>query len=148
METVSTCKALQPPKYALGNKLQLCSEILVLFRQPLKEVLRLGSLLHLQTSILVQEFLPILLTERGDSTGRSLNLGVGSGGRGSTDVNNDLGAGGRAEGMANDIEILPDDEGLDGSHLESMEGVVDAEAVLARVVRDLVEVALDQPAKR
>jgi len=45
------------------------------------------------------------------------------------------------EDVTLDVQILPTDEDLDGAHLQRLQGVVDAEAVLARVLRDLIEVA-------
>ena len=44
------------------------------------------------------------------------------------------------EDVALDIQILPTDENLDRSHLQRLEGVLHAEAVLAGVLGDLVEV--------
>lgn len=41
-------------------------------------------------------------------------------------------------------QVLPDDESFDGAHLQTLEGVVDAEAVLSAVEVDLVKVLLDQ----
>lgn len=63
-------------------------------------------------------------------------------------VHNDLGPGRVTEPVPCHLEVLPDDERLDGSELETAEGVVDAEAVLAGVLRDLVKVLLDQPEER
>mmetsp|Transcript_17544 Transcript_17544/g.51345 ORF Transcript_17544/g.51345 Transcript_17544/m.51345 type:complete len:210 (+) Transcript_17544:437-1066(+) len=42
------------------------------------------------------------------------------------------------------IEVLPDDQGLHRAEFESIQGVFDHEAVLPRVLIDLVEVLLDQ----
>jgi hypothetical protein len=46
--------------------------------------------------------------------------------------------------VTGDVEVLPDDERLDGSHLETFEGIVDSEDELAGVESDLVKELLDQ----
>ena len=41
-----------------------------------------------------------------------------------------LTTGGVAEDVAGDVQVLPNDESLDGTELERLEGVLDTEAVL------------------
>lgn len=52
--------------------------------------------------------------------------------------------GGRAQLISDGRQGLPDDERLDGAHIEGLEGVVDAKAVAPRVGRDEVKVRLDE----
>lgn len=62
-------------------------------------------------------------------------------------MNDDVLAGRGAEGVTGDIEVLVDDERLDGRHLEGAKGVFDAEAVLAGIVGDFVEILLNEPVR-
>jgi hypothetical protein len=59
-------------------------------------------------------------------------------------VDDDLLAGGVAQGVPRDVEVLPYDERLDGTEVERLEGVLDTEAVPAGVLTDFVEVLLDE----
>lgn len=60
-------------------------------------------------------------------------------------MDDDVGAVRVAEDVASDVQVLPDDESLDGSELETAEGILDTKAVSARVEGDLVKVLLDEP---
>jgi len=46
--------------------------------------------------------------------------------------------------ISSDIEVLPDNESLDGTKFKSLEGIVNTEAVSASVLADFVEVFLDE----
>ena len=46
--------------------------------------------------------------------------------------------------VTSDIKIFPNDEGLNGAQLESLEGIINTEAVFAGVLADLVKVLLDE----
>lgn len=52
--------------------------------------------------------------------------------------------GGVPEDITHDIQVLPDDEGLDSTKVECLERIVDTKAVLASVLADFVEVLLDE----
>jgi hypothetical protein len=49
-----------------------------------------------------------------------------------------------AKNMTLDVQILPDNQGLNGTKLQCLQGVVNTEAVPTRVQTDLIEVLLDQ----
>ena len=53
-------------------------------------------------------------------------------------------AGSVAEAVARDVQVLPDDEGFDGTKLQSFERVLNTEAVFAGILADLIEVPLDE----
>lgn len=55
-----------------------------------------------------------------------------------------LTSGSVTKNVAHMRQVLPDDEGFDGTHFQSLEGVINAEAVLPTVLVDLVKVLLDQ----
>ena len=55
-----------------------------------------------------------------------------------------LTASGVAENVACNIEVLPDDQSLDGTELKCLECVFDTKAVFRCILADLVEVTLDQ----
>ena len=55
-----------------------------------------------------------------------------------------LTAGGVAEGVAGNVQSLPDNQCLDSTHVQSLERVDDTETVLSSVQSDLVKVLLDQ----
>ena len=46
--------------------------------------------------------------------------------------------------MSSDVQIFPDDQRLDGAKFESLQRVLNAKTVFARVLADLVKVLLDQ----
>ena len=48
------------------------------------------------------------------------------------------------EDISGNLQILPHDQSLDGTHLETFKGIGDTETVLAGVERNLVKVLLDQ----
>ena len=43
-----------------------------------------------------------------------------------------------------DVQVLPDDQGLNGSQFQPLERIINAKAVFARIPTDFVKVALDQ----
>ena len=46
--------------------------------------------------------------------------------------------------MTGDVQVLPNDQCLDGAKLKSLESVLNTKTVPARVLADLVEVLLNQ----
>lgn len=127
-ETADTTEALDELRAllrAVGDELEVRAELLVLIGEPLEQRLGLNDLLHLEASGLVDELLALLL----------LLL---------VRVDDDLFASRIAKDVAGDVQALPDDQGLHGTKFEGLEGVVDTEAVLAGILADLVEVALNE----
>ena len=51
---------------------------------------------------------------------------------------------GIAENISSDVEVFPDNEGLDGTKLQCLQRILDTVAVLSGVLADLVEVPLDE----
>lgn len=49
-----------------------------------------------------------------------------------------------AQDVAGNVKVLPDDERLNGTKIERLQGIVHTEAVLARVLADFVEVSLNK----
>lgn len=49
-----------------------------------------------------------------------------------------------SEDISSDLQILPYDQCLDGTHVETLECIGDTETVFAGIERDLVKVLLDQ----
>lgn len=47
--------------------------------------------------------------------------------------------------MACDIQVLPHDQGLDGTEFKRFQRIIDTKAVFVRVLADLIEVLLDEP---
>lgn len=125
------------------------AHLLVVLREPFEQVHWLARLLHLEPGRLVDKLFPVDGAEAVDARLPAVDLGVV---RGRwwwcVCVDDDLGSVRVTEAVACDVEVLPDDEGLDGSKLESAERVLDSEAVLARVLCHLVEVLLDEPEGR
>lgn len=48
-----------------------------------------------------------------------------------------------AKNVSRNVQVLPDDEGLNGAELEGLQSILDTEAVFACILTDLVEVSLD-----
>jgi len=46
--------------------------------------------------------------------------------------------------VSHGLEVLPNDQGLNGSHVESLEGILDSEDELSSVESDLIEELLDE----
>lgn len=123
-DTTETLDELTAFLRFVGHKFERGTKVLVLLGEPLEQGLRLGSGFHLQSSRLVHELLPVLI----------------GGGR----VHDDLLAGGISERVSGNVQVLPDNQGLHCTHIESFEGVDNAETVLSGVEGDLVEVLLNQ----
>jgi hypothetical protein len=47
--------------------------------------------------------------------------------------------------VACDIQVLPHDQGLDGTEFKRFQRIVNTKAVLVRVLADFIEVLLDKP---
>ena len=92
---------------------------------PLKEGL-LGNHLHLLTCLLVHE-----------TVAAGLLLCLGS-------MQDDLGSVAILENPAVDLEVLEDDEGLDGAKLQSLEGILNTVADAAGILANLLEVLADE----
>jgi hypothetical protein len=49
-----------------------------------------------------------------------------------------------SKGVSNSVQALPDDQGLHGSHIQSLECIDDTETVLSGVQSNLVEISLNK----
>lgn len=47
--------------------------------------------------------------------------------------------------MACDIQVLPHDQGFDGTEFKRFQRIIDTKAVFVRVLADFIEVPLDEP---
>lgn len=123
-DTTETLDELTAFLRFVGHKFERGTKVLVLLSEPLEQGLRLGSRFHLQSSRLVHELLSVLVSGGG--------------------VHDDLLAGGVSERVSGNVQVLPDNQGLHCTHIESFEGVDNTETVLSGVEGDLVKVLLNQ----
>ena len=137
---------------AIRDKLEGSAKVLVLLGKPLKQWLGLDRILHLEPGRLVHELAAVELGLLGRGVDDDL---LCKGGRHGSDQQVDTRrvgvrlpaertVGSVAEDVARDIKVLPDDERLDGAHLQALKRVLNAKDKLAGVKRNLVKVLLDQ----
>lgn len=108
----------------VGNKFKVGTKVTVLLGEPLKH----GALVddfHLLTGFLVHEDASVFFLQFGG-------------------MKNDLRTLGALEDPASNLQVLEDDQSLSSTSLQSLEGVVDTVADLARVLGDVVEVLVDE----
>jgi len=117
---------LVPLLTLIRYKLELTTPGLVVFREPLQQTDRLAGLFHLKIRRLVHELVHIFLLVRRRR------------------MHNDLFVGRVSQDISQGVQTLENDQRLDSSELESLEGVVDSVAVLSGVLGNLVEVLLDK----